>query len=83
METESIILKAINALDEKISCMQKDILDVKIEVRQLSRTVAKMEYEHGRKLEALFDAFGIDSERIDSLELKFKSYRTHLGKHDD
>ena len=43
METESIILKAINALDEKISCMQKDILDVKIEVRQLSRTVAKIE----------------------------------------
>lgn len=104
MDQENVILKAINALNEKmdkgfadikseikdirntikvIPQMQKDIKDMKIEIRQLSRTVARIEIEHGKKLEALFDAFSMHSEKISSLESKVEFCIRRLDKHDD
>lgn len=76
----------VTEIHEKIKVIpqiQKDIKDTKLEIRQLSRTVARIEIEHGKKLEALFDAFSMYSEKIDSLEIKVESCIHRLDKHDD
>lgn len=88
-EMQSDILKMKNdiaKIQEEIKVMpqmQNDIIDMKRNIRQLSRTVARIEVEHGKKLEALFDAFSMNSEKINSLESKIESCIYRLDKHDD
>lgn len=41
---------------------------IKIELRKISKTVAKIEVEHGEKLQILFDAFKVHDQKIDRIE---------------
>ena len=54
-------LKVIPEMQKEL----KAIPEIKEELRRISRTVAKMEVEHGEKLAALFDAFTAHSEKLD------------------
>ena len=66
-------------MQEKISvipAMQEDI-------RNISRTVAKIEVEHGQKLDALFDAFTMHSEKLTEHEKRMDKFQRKIEKHDD
>lgn len=64
-------LKVIPEMQEQLKAIpeiQKElraIPEIKEELRRISRTVAKMEVDHGEKLAALFDAFTAHSEKLD------------------
>ena len=72
-------ISVIPDMQEKISvipAMQKDI-------RNISRTVAKIEVEHGQKLDALFDAFTMHSEKLTEHEKRMDKFQRKIEKHDD
>lgn len=60
---------------EKIPKMQQDI-------RSISRSVAVIEHEHGDKLRALFDAFAVDTEKIETQEERISFCEKKLENHD-
>ena len=63
--------------------MQKELTEVKEDVRNISKTVAKIEVEHGEKLEALFDAFTMNSEKLDIHEKRINDCERKVETHDD
>ena len=61
--------------------MQKQlraIPEIKEELRKISRTVAKIELEHGEKLAALFDAFTAHSEKLDIHDKRISICEKHI-----
>ncbi len=69
-------LKAIPEIKETIGEMQK-------EIRNISKTVARIEVEHGKKLAALFDAFTAHSEKLDRQDKRISICEKHIENHDD
>ena len=55
---------------------------IKIELRKISKTVAKIEVEHGEKLQILFDAFKVHDQNIVTkfiiLQQYYKFYFLHI-----
>ena len=64
--------------------MQKEIVEIKQDIRKISQSVAVIEVEHGNKLKALFDAFSSNRENIErnkkSIEKLKKLYQLHDDK---
>ena len=61
--------------------MQKQlgiIPEMQREIRNISRTVARMEVEHGEKLAALFDAFTAHSEKLDKHDKRISICEKHI-----
>ena len=52
---------------------------IKIELRKISKTVAKIEVEHGEKLQILFDAFKVHDQKIDRIEQKLDLLEKQLS----
>ena len=67
-------LRIIPEIQEEL----KAIPEIKEELRRISRTVAKMEVEHGEKLAALFDAFTANSEKLNINEKRISSCEKHI-----
>ena len=63
--------------------LQKEIAEVKQDVRNISMTVAKIEVEHGKKLEALFDAFTMNREKIEEHENRINNCERKIEKQED
>ena len=61
----------------------KEIPVIKEELRSISRTVAKMEVEHAEKLQALFDAFSLHSEKLQTHEKRIDSCEHTIERQDD
>lgn len=59
----------------KISEMQK-------EMRNISRSVAVIEHEHGDKLKALFDAFTVNTEKMETEEKRINFCERKIENHD-
>mgnify|MGYP004585661089 CR=1 FL=1 len=57
--------------------------EIKSELRKLSKTVAKIEVEHGQKLEILLDVVTGQIKRFDSEEQRIEKCEKRLDKHDD
>ena len=66
----------------KIPEMQKQIAEMQKEIRSISRSVAIIEYEHGDKLKALFDAFTMTKEKIEEQEKINLVHEKKIEKHD-
>ena len=66
----------------KIPQMQKDILQMQQDIRNISRSVAVIEHEHGDKLRALFDAFTTNTQKIEKQEENIKFCEKKLESHD-
>ena len=66
----------------KISEIQKQIAEIQKETRKISRSVAVIEHEHGDKLKALFDAFTINTEKIEAQEKRINFCERKLENHD-
>ena len=78
--------------EELIPTMQQDILEIKEilkeipeikqELRNISGSVARIEVEHGEKLAILFDAFKINTEKIEEQNKRLTKCEKMLEKHD-
>lgn len=85
-ERDAILLDLKKGQEERdviLLDLKKGQEEMKYELRKLSLTVAKIEVEHGHKLEALFDAFKMHSEKFDSTEKRLNSCEEKIEKHDD
>ena len=72
-------ISVIPEMQEKISV----IPEMQKEIRKISKTVAKIEVEHGEKLQALFDAFTMHSEKLKTHEKRMNIFDRKLEKHND
>lgn len=72
-------LKAIPEMQEQL----KDIPEMKEELRRISRSVARIEVDHGEKLQILFDAFKTHSEKLEEHEKRIDMCEKHVENHDD
>ena len=69
------ILNKIGSMDERIAGMDERITGIEAELKEVNNninltreTVIKIEYEHGKKLGALFDGHKFISEKLDRIE---------------
>lgn len=72
-------LKAIPEMQKEL----KAIPEMKEELRRISRSVAKIEVEHGERLAALFDAFDVHAERLESHEKRIEGCEKHIENQGD
>ena len=72
-------LKVIPEMQEQL----KAIPEMKEELRRISRSVARIEVEHGEKLQILFDAFKTHSEKLEEQEKRMDMCEKHIENHDD
>ena len=72
-------LKAIPEMQEQL----KSIPEMKEELRRISRSVARIEVEHGEKLQILFDAFKTHSEKLEEHEKRINMCGKHIENQDD
>ena len=56
---------------------------MKQELRNISGSVARIEVEHGEKLAILFDAFKVNTEKIDEQNKRIARCENILEKHDN
>ena len=80
------ILKEIPKMQDEILEIKKilkEIPEMKQELRKISGSVARIEVEHGEKLVALFDAFKMNTEKIQEQDSRITKCEKNLEKHDD
>ncbi len=82
MQKEVAKIPEIQKEVAKIPEMQKQIAEMQKEIRSISRSVAVIEYEHGDKLKALFDAFTMTKEKIEEQEKINLVHEKKIEKHD-
>lgn len=76
-------LEAIPEMQEQLKTIQlKELPEIQEEIRKISKTVARIEVEHGQKLDILFDAFTTLSEKLDSHEKRITSCEKKLENQD-
>lgn len=78
--------KIDDKLNENIEFTKKinDKLDENIEfTKRIHNSVAVIEEEHGTKLEALFDGYKANSEKLDNIQQDISNIYSILNKHED
>ena len=89
VEMQNIIVTMqgnIATMQSDIKVIQKSIKEIpkiKIELRKISKTVAKIEVEHGEKLQILFDAFKVHDQKIDRIEQKLDNHAKIINRYSD
>ena len=63
--------------------MKNEMKEIKEEQRNLSRTVAKIEVEHGEKLQILLDVVTGQEEKNKEFEKRFEEDEKILDRHSD
>lgn len=63
--------------------MQEQIRDLQRETRNISRSVAIIEHEHGDKLKALFDAFTAHTEKMEKQDKRINICEHKIEKQED
>ena len=66
----------------KIKKQLEEIPEIKQELRNISGSVARIEVEHGEKLAILFDAFKVNTEKIEEQNKRLTKCEKMLEKHD-
>ena len=66
----------------KIKKQLEEIPEIKQELRNISGSVARIEVEHGEKLAVLFDAFKVNTEKIEEQNKRLIKCEKILEKHD-
>ena len=78
-------LEEIPKMKDEITQIKKqleEIPEIKQELRNISGSVARIEVEHGEKLVALFDAFKINTEKIEEQNKRITKCENILEKHE-
>ena len=76
----------ITQMDERLTRVEEkvtEIDEVKADLRNLSRTVAKIEVEHGEKLQILLDVVTGQEEKNKEFEKRFEEDEKILDRHSD
>ena len=73
----------MNKMKNDMNNMQNEMKEIKEEQRNLSRTVAKIEVEHGEKLQILLDVVTGQEEKNKEFERRFEEHEKILSEHDD
>ena len=84
-EIPEIKEKLIPTMQQDISQIKeilKEIPEIKQELRNISGSVARIEVEHGEKLAVLFDAFKVNTEKIEEQNKRITKCEKMLEKHD-
>lgn len=80
MKEQDEHMKKHDILFEKVF---KEIKEIKEEQRNLSRTVAKIEVEHGEKLQILLDVVTGQEQKNKEFEKRFEDNEKILNRHSD
>ncbi len=75
--------KILINLSNQVNKMNNDIKEIKEEQRSLSRAVAKIEVEHGEKLQILLDVVTGQEEKKEEFERRFEEDEKILDRHSD
>lgn len=73
-------------MQEKVSqidTLQKDIKELKEETRRISKSVAFIEHDHGKKIDTLIDIMLGNLEEQNSIKKKLNSHNSILDNHSD
>ena len=62
------IFKKMGDMDSRMTSMETEMADIKADVRFTKETVIKIENDHGQKLNALFDGYKLNSEKLERIE---------------
>ena len=73
----------MNKMKNDMNNMQNEMKEIKEEQRNLSRTVAKIEVEHGEKLQILLDVVTGQEEKNKEFERRFEEDEKILDRHSD
>lgn len=73
----------MNKMKNDMDNVKNEIKEIKEEQRNLSRTVAKIEVEHGEKLQILLDVVTAHKEKHKEFERRFEEHEKILSEHDD
>ena len=73
----------MNNVKNDMNNMKNEMKEIKEEQRNLSRTVAKIEVEHGEKLQILLDVVTGQEEKNKEFERRFEEHEKILSEHDD
>ena len=83
MQKIPMIESEISKINTQLEDIQrKEMPEIKQELSSISGSVARIEVEHGEKLVALFDAFKVNTEKIEEQNKKITKYENILEKHD-
>ena len=77
-------LEEIPKIQDEIVQIKKqleEIPEIKQELRNISGSVARIEVEHGEKLAILFDAFKVNTEKIEEQNKRITKCENTLEKH--
>ena len=73
----------VKEIEGNMNKIENRVNEIEKEQRNLSRTVAKIEYEHGNKLQAILDVLCGQLQKNEEFEEKFNEHDKILSKHDD
>ena len=73
----------IDGLEGKFDNMQKEIIDIKERLERLENIVTVMQHEHGEKLDALFDAFKMQDEKLFLFEERLEKDERKIEKNEN
>ena len=57
-----------DTLTNQVDTLTKDMTEIKPRLTSIENTVIRIENDHGQKLEALFDGYKLNSEKLDRIE---------------
>lgn len=60
--------EGFNKVNKKIAGLENEVSNLKTETKVIKKTVLKIEDEHGKKLDALFDGYKQNSEQLQRIE---------------
>lgn len=82
MQKEIAKISEIQKEVAKIPEMQTQIKELQKDTKSISRSVAVIEHEHGDKLKALFDAFTVNREKMETEEKRINFCERKIENHD-
>ena len=77
------LVKSVNKLENRMDNFENKLNENIAFTQRISESVAVMEVEHGSKLNALFDGYKANSEKLDKIDNDINNIYTILQKHED
>ena len=68
MDSRMTSMEANMATKDELASIKSELAEVKADVKFTKETVVKVENDHGQKLNALFDGYKLNSEKLDRIE---------------
>lgn len=81
-ESMQSMQESMRSMQVTIQAMQKDMQNMKKETQNLKNIVTNMEYEHGLKLDALYDYIDVNRSEHEALKKMFKSHDKKWFSHE-